>query len=597
MAEILSQNDGIIDFNILINGEKIKDVVEVQEINIEMEVNRITSAIVVIQDGGAIGVVSKPYIHSEGKGFIPGSEIEISLGYIDKTEKVFKGIIISQRLKVKGENSQLSVLCQDKAINMTKGRFNAVFQKKTDSDAIKSIVSKYGLTFKMDVTTLEHPVLMQYNCSDWDYIVTRAQANNMIVQTYQNELSIVKVDYSIAPNYEIKASQFLIDIDLRLESEDIAGTYNMSAWDEDTQQIVYSSKTIDDFLGQGNLTAKKISQNLTNTSDIYSSASIDKKEMKIWLESLANMAVLEKIQGKITVPGNTKIVAGDIIKLSEFSARFNGKAYISKVIHSLQDGEWLTELFVGKSSRLHASLPDIEDMGASGLLPALKGTQVATVKKMYEDADNNYRVLVTLPCFTGVGQTDGIWARLAIPYASADAGFFFFPEVGDEVLLTFMNDDPRFPVIFGALYSAKNKPKETPDEKNQFKSIYSKSGINIRFDDIDKILTIATPSKNTVILDDKNKSVSIKDMNGNSIVMDNSGITMQSPKDISLKADGNINLTATSNIALKATADVTVDGLSITNSAKKSFTAKGNASAELSASGQTTVKGAMVMIN
>ncbi|WP_282122154.1 type VI secretion system tip protein VgrG [Algibacter mikhailovii] len=597
MAEILKQADGIIDFDILINGIKIKDTVEVLEIFVEMEVNRITSATIVIQDGGAIGVVGEGFTHSEGKEFIPGCDIEISLGYIDTTKKVFKGIIVSQRLKVKGKVSQLTVKCQDKAINMTQGRFNAFFQNKTDSDAIKSIASKYSLDFEMDATKQEHPVLIQYNCSDWDYIVIRAEANDMLVHTYQNKLSIVKNDFSKEPKYEIKSSQYVIDIDLNLESENISGTYNMSSWDSGTQDIVSISANVNDTLSQGNLSAKKLSDNLSNSSDSFSSASMDKEEMKTWLESKANMAILEKIQGKITVPGNTKIIPGDIIKLSEFSERFNGKAYISKVIHALQDGEWLTELYVGKSAKLHAALPDVEDMGASGLLPALTGTQIAKVKKIYEDPDNNYRVLVTLPTFTGTGQEDGIWARIAFPYASGDAGFFFFPEVDDEVILTFMNNDPRFPVITGAIYNGKNKPKETPDEKNQFKSIYSKSGIHIKFDDKDKILTIATPGNNTIVLDDKNKNVSIKDMNENSIVMDDSGITMNTPKDINLKADGNINLTATSNLAMKATADATLDGLSITHSAQTSFTAKGNASAELSASGQTTVKGAMVMIN
>jgi uncharacterized protein involved in type VI secretion and phage assembly len=263
----------------------------------------------------------------------------------------------------------------------------------------------------------------------------------------------------------------------------------------------------------------------------------------------------------------------------------------------LQDGEWLTELHVGKTSKPHASLIDIGGLRASGLIPALRGTQIATVKKIFEDPENNYRVLVTLPTFTGTGQEEGLWARMASTYASGASGFFFFPEIGDEVLLTFMNDDPRFPVIFGSLYSAKNKPMETPDEKNQFKSIYSKSGIHIKFDDEDKILTIETPEKNTIILDDKEKSISIQDMNKNSIVMDSSGISIKTPKDINLNADGNINLTATSNLAMKATADATLDGLSITQNAQTSFTAKGNASAELSASGQTTVKGAMVMIN
>ena len=214
------------------------------------------------------------------------------------------------------------------------------------------------------------------------------------------------------------------------------------------------------------------------------------------------------------------------------------------------------------------------------------GTQIATVKKTFEDPDNNFRVLVTLPSFSGTGQEEGIWARIAFPYASADAGYFFFPEVGDEVLLTFMNDDPRFPVIFGALYSAKNAAKVTPDEKNQFKSISSKSGIHITFDDEDKILTIETPEMNTIVLDDKNKSISMQDINENSIVMDESGITIKTPKDLNLSA-----------LAMSATADATLDGQSITQNAKTSFTAKGNASAELSASGQTSIKGAMVMIN
>jgi len=597
MAEFLQQQDGIIDFDIFINGTKIKDTVEVQEISIEMEVNRISSATIVMQDGGAIGVVSEPFTLSEGQDFIPGSEIEIALGYIDKTKMVFKGIIVSQRLVVKGDKSQIIVKCQDKAVNLTKGRYNSFFQNMKDSDAINSIVSKYSLGFEMDSTSYEHPFLMQYNCSDWDYLLIRAEANNMLVNNYQNKISVKKIDFSLKPKYEIKASQFVIDIDLSLDSKSISGNYNMSSWDPASQEVISSSVQQKDFLAQGNLTAKKLSSTLTNDSESYSSTSISKSEMDVRLEFLANMAVLNKVKGKITVPGNTNILAGDVVKLSEFSSRFNGNAYISKVTHSLQDGEWLTLLHVGKDTKLHASFPEVEEYGASGLIPPIRGVQIGTVKQIHKDPDTSFHVLVTMPTISGTGDQNGVWARIAFPYASSDAGFFFFPEVGDEVLLTFMNDDPRFPVIIGSLYSAKNKSKESPDEKNQFKSIYSKSGISIRFDDEDKILTIETPEKNTIILDDKNKSISILDMNNNSIVMGDSGITIKSKKDINLTADGNINISANANLEMKAQSDAKLDGLSITHTAKTSFTAKGNASAELSASGQTTIKGAMVMIN
>ncbi|SRX73814.1 type VI secretion system tip protein VgrG [Aequorivita antarctica] len=597
MAKALQYPEGIIDFEILINGTKIKDTIEVKELLIEMEVNRITSAMIVVHDGGADGSENESYINSEGSDFIPGNEIEIRLGYNNKKEEVFKGLIISQQLKVKGYKSQLTVLCKDKAVKMTKGRHNAVFQNIIDSDALKSIVKNYGLKLEIDATTVSHPVLMQYNCSDWDYLVIRAEANNMLVTTYQNKLSVKKIDFNTTPELEINATQFIIDIDLRLQSENLSEAYNMSAWNPDTQQEIKSTHLIEDSLNQGNLNAKKLSAVLSNTSNSYSSTSLDTDEMKVWLASRANSAILEKIQGKITVLGTTKVIPGNIIKLSGFSARFNGNAFISKVTHSLQDGEWLTELYVGRSAKLHAALNDVEDLGASGLSPALRGTQIATVKQIHEDPSNKYRILVSLPISNGNGEDLAIWARISVPYASADAGLFFFPEVGDEVLLTFMNNDPRFPVIIGSLYSAKNKPKETPDEKNQFKSIYSKSGIHITFDDEDKILTIETPEKNTIVFDDKNKSINITDVNENTLVMDESGITMNSSKDINLNADGNINLIAKSNLAMKAMADVTLDGLNIKQSAQTSFTAKANASAELSASGQTTVKGAMVMIN
>src|SRR5665648_157842 len=95
MAKVLQQSDGVISFDILINGKKIKDVVEVIEISIQMEVNKITSATILIEDGGIIGSVNDPFSNSEGPDFIPGNDIEISLGYDNKRESAFKGIILS----------------------------------------------------------------------------------------------------------------------------------------------------------------------------------------------------------------------------------------------------------------------------------------------------------------------------------------------------------------------------------------------------------------------------------------------------------------------------------------------------------------------
>ncbi|AOW20708.1 type VI secretion system tip protein VgrG [Urechidicola croceus] len=596
MAKVLQEKDGLIGFDIFINGSKIKDTVEVAAIYIQSEVNKISSASVLIHDGGAMGVENNPFTNSEGKDFIPGNEIKITLGYDGKNIVVFEGIIITQRLMVKIGKSQLEIKCKDKAVNMTKGRFNTIHQDKSDSDVIKSIASNYGLKLTNTTTKLKLPALIQYNCTDWDFIVIRAEMNNSVVLTDKNNLVIKDLDFSESPKYEINCADFVIDIDLDIDCENIADSFELTSWNDKDQKENKVTVKLNDSLSQGNLSAKKMAI-LSNDAQYYTSATISEDELKLWGNSISSKTVLSKIQGKIVVPGITEISAGDVINISGFSTRFNGKAYVSKIYHSVKEGEWTTTLFIGQPIKWHASLPDVQDISASGLIPASNGFQIAKVKKIDEDPDGNYRVLVTLPTFIGTGQDDGIWARMSFPYASNEAGFFFFPEIDDEVLVTFINNDPRFPVVTGALYNEKNKPKETPDEKNQFKSIYSKSGINIRFDDEDKILVIQTPGENVFTLDDKNKKIELKDVSGNSITMDDSGIVIDSSKDIKLTAKGNIDVSATSGVSINAKSDVNVDGSNVNISAKVGFTAKGNASAEVSASGQTTVKGAMVMIN
>ena len=64
-----------------------------------------------------------------------------------------------------------------------------------------------------------------------------------------------------------------------------------------------------------------------------------------------------------------------------------------------------------------------------------------------------------------------------------------------------------------------------------------------------------------------------------------------------LKAKGDISLEASGKVEVKAKMDMTLEGMNVNANAKVGFAAKGKATAEVSASGQTTIKGGMVMIN
>ena len=153
-----------------------------------------------------------------------------------------------------------------------------------------------------------------------------------------------------------------------------------------------------------------------------------------------------------------------------------------------------------------------------------------------------------------------------------------------------MNEDPGHPIILGGVYGEKHKPPYEYEAKNNTKAIVTREKMRIEFNEEKKVITISTPGKNTVEISDDDKHM-------NEIVMNSSGISLSSAKDITLKAKGAITIEATSKINATAKQDVSLEGLNVKMEAKVSATVKGNAKAELLASGQTTVKGAMVMIN
>jgi uncharacterized protein involved in type VI secretion and phage assembly len=232
---------------------------------------------------------------------------------------------------------------------------------------------------------------------------------------------------------------------------------------------------------------------------------------------------------------------------------------------------------------------------ASGVTAGVSGLQIGVVMKLDADPEAQYKVQVSVPVMQA--ETDGVWARLANFYGSNSFGAFFIPEIGDEVILGYFNDDPSHPVILGSLYSSKNKAPYELTADNFTKAIVTKSKLKIEFDDDKKVITVVTPAKNTIVISDDGKSILLQDQTNNKVELNTSGITLDSPKDISITAKGKITLDATSNIEMTSKMDIKQSGLNINSEAKVGFVGKGSATAEVSASGTTTIKGAMVMIN
>lgn len=591
MAESSSTNkDRVLACSVYCNGSKLNDSYALASATVRLELNHIGKATLKFNAGD---MDKQTFDESDADLFRPGNTIRMDVGNTEKEETLFDGVIIGLRIITgKDFRSYVVVECRDHAYPATQGRKNCIFEKKKDSDIIKEILSGYG-SVEVEATPYQYPTLVQYYCSDWDFALSRADANGLFVFTDGKKIQVRKPNVSISPVLTVTYGTDLTSFDLELSAGDQFMQYEAVSWDPKTQRAVKVSASSPSLNKQGDLQPKNIA-----TGDsllLQTDAPTDEKALKQWADGMALKAGLARYQGSCSFYGSAKVKPGCIIELQGLGKRFNGNLFVGSVTHTIEDNEWLTEAGAGVSPMNITDKTDVVSPSASGFLPGLQGLHAAVVKKSDGDPQKEYRIQVELPWMDGKNKL--LWARLSTLYATNMGGSFFLPEPGDEVVIGFMNQDPGHPVILGGLYSEKHKPPYEYEAKNNVKAIVTREKLRIEFDEGKKVMTLSTPGKNAMEISDDGKSIRLIDEHKNEIVMDSNGISLSSSKDIKLKAKGDITLDATTKISGTAKSDVSLEGLNVKVQAKVGASVKGNVTAELSASGQTTVKGGMVMIN
>ena len=584
-------------FAIKSDGKAIDSTFQVVSVDVWTEVNKVPKARLVLFDGSP---AKRDFAISNLATFIPGRKIEIAAGYDGKNSPIFKGVVVKQAIEI-GENeaSKLVVEVTDEAIKMTLARKNAVFEKITDADLIGKLISVNGLAKDVASTSPAHEDFVQYYTSDWDLMLTRAEINGFVVTVADGKVTVKPPDTSQSPVLRVEYGVSILDLQAEMNAAtQLASSAVVSrAWDPATQQLIASPPGSVNVTEPGNLSSATLAKVFGVDKFVQQTGALmEKDDLKAWSSAELLKSKLSKIRGNVRFQGSALARLGSTIELAGIGERFNGNVYVSGVHHHITEGRWLTSVEFGLSSQwFAATAPEVAAPGASGQLPPIRGLQTGTVKKVAKDPGGEFRVFVNLPLLQD--DAHGVWARLATYYASNKVGAVFYPEIGDEVIVGFMNQDPRDPIILGSVYSKKLAPPVAPDEKNNKKCLVTRSKLEISFDEENKIIEIKTPAKQTITLDDKAKSVTVKDCNGNSLSLAKSGITLDSASNVKISAKGDISLDAKGNVNVKAAANASMEGLQVAHKAQTKFSAQGTAQAEVKASGMLTIQGALVKIN
>lgn len=581
---------------IKVDGSVIKDDFAIVNMKIAHAINKISYAEITLL--GPVLPKMGAYPISDGDDFNPGKKIDISAGFGSDEKNIFTGIILKHSGEIDSKSPyKIKITAKHKAVMMTFNEKENLFKDSKDSDIISKLFGENELSATVDSTKIKYEAFFQKRSTDWDFMLSRADFNGFLVCMDGDKIKVGAPKLTAKAVQRISISDSMVKFEAELNAENQPSAINASGWDIKTQNLVKSTAKEPSLNTQGSVSASKLSSGLNQKKmDLISPTPMQEADLQIWADASLLRLRLSAIKGKVKFLGSAVVKTGDIIELEGVGKKFNGNAFVSSVIHEIGPGNWNTIVKFGLDNIPIHKMADFSYTPASGLLPAVHGLQVATVKKLSGDPLSQARIQVTIPSYADAPLD--IWARYSNFYASNGVGVGFYPEIGDEVIVGFMDNDPRYPVILGSVYSDKNKsPNEPKDEKNNIKSLTTKSKLILSFDDEKKVIVVETPAGNKITISDENKSIEIKDQNSNKITMSSSGIDLESAKDINIKSKANITIDAMQKLTLGAKQDVAVTGLNISNTANVGFTAKGNATAEISASGSTTVKGAMVMIN
>jgi len=568
------KTDGSIDIGFKVDGSAVDCSAKLISAETSCSAGKIATADIILQDDPAV------LEESDSENFPIGSEVEISLGRDGDLSPVFKGIVTDRVLRLGADGAEVVITARHKAFKMTIERKFVCHEDKKDSDIISAIAGEYGIDAKVGDSTVTHEKLVQYNCTDWDFINMRAEAAGLIICTTPEGLTAEAPDLAAGPVMTISNGGTLSKLQVGLSGRDRFKSVSAEAWNWSSRSVENADADISGDTEQGTEKTADLAAGIGNDSCRLRllSGQITPDAMEQLTGAQAMRTVLSRITGKVSALGYAGVLPLDMVVLDGLGRRFDGKAPVSSVIQNFSGGGWETTLGLGfEDIPFHTRFSDISTPVSDGVTPATHGLQAAIVEAIEGDPQGEERIRVKLMGY----DTAALWARIAVLYAGDGHGFGFMPEIGDEVIVGFMGGNPSEAVVLGAVHSSGAASPDAKSDDNDIKSIVTREGVRIEFDDKKKHIAISTPGGNSITVSDDEKSVLIQDQNGNKVTLGSDGIILDSAKDVAVKAKGDVNVEG-ANINLKASAQLA---------------AKGSGSAEISSSGNTVVKGSIVQIN
>jgi Rhs element Vgr protein len=526
---------------VYLNGTVLPSYYQIISVQVKQGYQYISSAQILIKQD--IGFYEPVIPDPLAKKPIAGEKISVKANLDGEEVVLFEGFIVKHNYKNSTQGTRLQLTAKNKIVNMSMSTKTEVFARQTDREILDVIAQNNGFSVSttLNVTnqlTNRHTQLVKHEVSDWDFINLRAEANSCFVFTDNETIYVDKPTVEVNPLKIITANYGQNVYELQLEQDDRKNQIENELISFDTsglESVVTQEEELSLPISNTNVKGKHSAINYRTYNELEAAQMVG---------SSKQIKTISTVNGVAHIHANLSIKPGASLKINGYNDVVNQSYIITSVLHDYSESGFSTHIQFGLNHQSFACKYNLAQKAQQAPL-IVSGI----VTQLEQDPDNLYRILVNIPSWKNAQES--VWARITTPYAGDNYGLVLLPEIGDEVIISFIGNDFDSPIVIGSTFNPKTIPHTAYKDDNFDKVFITKKGMKWSWNDDKAIHEISTPAGNKILISEDSKSIIIEDQNQNKIEMKNDAINIESNLDINLKATNKIKLEA-ANIEVNA---------------------------------------------
>ncbi len=381
------------------------------------------------------------------------------------------------------------------------------------------------LTHELGITVLGEesapitPRLVQYRQSDLELLSELGRSYGLYFFLNKHDLHITRLD-GYETGEHLTLGKNLFEARFSVNADTTVQSVNATGWN--LQRTVSHAKEAQ------TVHTKIPAHEFIDTAKLGTDGQRNIVDYNCQNDHLAEIAAQSELDRRVAqqvtlwgiTEGNPNLTPGAAVQVSGAALPLEGRYVLTEICHSISPDK-------GFISEINTAVPALTAAQAK----TSRNATIGTVSQV-NDPDNLGRIKVSLPTYNDI-ETD--WLEVLIPGAGAGKGQLILPDVGDTVLLLFINEEPAQPIVLGGLYGEKPLPCSVVDQ-----------GIIKRF-------VTQTAGKQYFLLDDTEGAIRIETQNGHCISMTPAaiGITRNNGSSVTL-TDERMTIHAKTDLAIEA---------------------------------------------